>query len=125
MFTVSGSQLPLFHLATVAQRGIASARQWIFAYFDGLGGQDSINADNNAWPFIQKTDSTRILLKDEEPDEQTVCNLNTKCTDMELTGECGLPVIMRTWTVTNWCDAKTSVVDTVQWIKVVDTERQY
>ena len=25
---------------------------------------------------------------------------------------------MRTWTVTNWCDAKTSVADSVQWINV-------
>ncbi len=96
----------------------------VYAYLLSIATteQDTLDADDAAWPYVQKTDTTRIILKDNGDDEQTVCNLNTKCSDMELTGECGLPVIMRSWTVTNWCDAKTSVLDSVQWIKVVDTE---
>ena len=50
----------------------------------------------------------------------TTCNINAKCDDWVIEGECGLPAVMRTWTITNWCDAKTSVADSVQWIRVVD-----
>ncbi len=59
-----------------------------------------------------------ILLKTNGESNQTTCNLNAKCEDWVTDGPCGLPVVMRTWTVTNWCDAKTSVADSVQWINV-------
>ncbi len=75
-------------------------------------------------PYID-TIPVVIPLKTNGESNETVCNLNTKCQDMVLDGECGLPVIMRMWTVTDWCNAKTSVADSVQWIKVVDNTAPY
>ncbi|MEL6122889.1 MAG: hypothetical protein AAFR14_04145, partial [Bacteroidota bacterium] len=54
-------------------------------------------------------------------DKGTTCNMNVKCTEWVLDGQCErLPVIMRKWEILDWCDPTKSVMDSITYVKVVD-----